>query len=134
MLRALRVVAAGVAITAFCGCADFIDRYFPPPVRPEEIAEIKVAIRKITRSPVISCTRSSDSDGRGPVLVTTQDYKTYRTTKWKGKWYFHEVFIVASSPTHLTKPLQLTAGRSDTTHEIMKRPPFHPALAPASGS
>jgi hypothetical protein len=94
-------MAAGVAMTAFSGCADFIDRYFPPPVQAEEIAEIKVAIRKITGSPVISCTRSSDSDGRGPVIVTTQDYKTYRATKWKGKWYFHEVFIVASSP-HLS--------------------------------
>ena len=102
MLSTLRVVTVGIAIVAFSGCsAGFIDRYFPPPVLPEEIAEIKVAIRKITRSPVISCFRPGDSEGRAPILVITQDYKSYSATKWKGKWYFHEVFITASWP-HLT--------------------------------
>ena len=39
---------------------------------------------------------------------------------------------------HRSKPsnqsLQLTAGRSDASHQFMKTPPFQSALAPASGS
>jgi hypothetical protein len=90
-------------IVVLSGCsAGFVDRYFPPLVRSEEIAEIKVAIRKITRSPVILCTRGSESEGRGEIIVTTQDYKNYSATKWRGKWYFHEVVIMASS-SHLTR-------------------------------
>jgi hypothetical protein len=102
MLSTLRVVTLGITLALLCGCAGFVDRYFPPLVRPEEIAEIKVAIRKITRSPVILCVRPIDSQGRGEVTVTTQDYKSYSATKFHGKWYFHEVVIVTSSPMHLT--------------------------------
>ena len=102
MLNTVRVFIAGGVIVLLSGCsAGFVDRYFPPLVRPEEIAEIKVAIRKITRSSVIYCTRPDISGGRGKVYVTTEDHKSYSAIKWRGKWYFHEVVIMASSP-HLT--------------------------------
>jgi hypothetical protein len=102
MLSSLRVLTVGIAIAAFSGCsAGFIDRHFPPPVLPEEIAEIKVAIRKITRSPVVSWFRPDASEGRGPIYVSTQDHKSFKATKWRGKWYFDEVVIMASTP-HLT--------------------------------
>jgi hypothetical protein len=102
MLNTLRVLIATVVVALLPGCSTaFVDRYFPPLVRSEEIAEIKVAIRKITRSPVISCTRGFGSEGRGEIIVVTQDYKNYLATKWRGKWYFHEVVVMASSP-HLT--------------------------------
>jgi hypothetical protein len=102
MLNTLRVSVASVVIVVFSGCStEFVDRYFPPSVHSEEVAEIKVAIRKITRSPVMYCTRAENSEGRGEVYVTTQDHKSYSAIKWRGKWYFHEVVIMASSP-HLT--------------------------------
>ena len=91
-----------VSIVFLSGCADFIDRYFPPLVQPEEIAEIKVAIRKVTRSPVTFCTRPIDSAGRGPIIVWTADKKTYNAQKFRGKWYIHEVILVGSS-LHLTR-------------------------------
>jgi hypothetical protein len=96
MLNTLRVLSLGIAIVVSSGCStQFVDRYFPPLVRPEEVAEIKVAIRKITRSPVMYCKRLSESDGRGEITVTTEDGKSYLATKWRGKWYFHEVVIMA---------------------------------------
>jgi hypothetical protein len=102
MLNTLRISVFGVVIAVLSGCStEFVDRYFPPPVRPEEIAEIKVAIRKITRSPVVSWMRGSEPGGHGEVYVTTEDHKSYSAVKWRGKWYFHEVVIMASSP-HLT--------------------------------
>src|SRR3954469_3419343 len=103
MLNTLRVLSVGVAIVALSGCSiQFVDRYFPPLVRPEEIAKIKVAIRKTTRSPVMYCIRGFESEGRGEITVTTQDGKSYLASKWRGKWYFHEVVVMASS-SHLTR-------------------------------
>ena len=101
MLRAFQLVAFAVSVSLLCGCAGFIDRYFPPLVSAQEIAEITVAIRKVTRSPIILCTRPIDSQSRGPIYVTTAEHKDYTAIKWRGKWYFHEVVIVGSSP-HLT--------------------------------
>jgi hypothetical protein len=102
MLNIVRVPMVAVTIILLSGCAGFSDRYFPPLVRPEEIAEIKVAIRKLTRSPVTFCTRPIDSQGRGPIIVWTAAGKTYNAQKFRGKWYIHEVIIVGSSP-HLTR-------------------------------
>jgi hypothetical protein len=103
MLNTLRVFTAGIASVVLSGCsAGFVDRYFPPLIRPEEIAEIKVAIRKITSSPVKYCTRpTQDSIPRPEVYVFTEDGKSYSAVKIRGKWYFREAVIVASSP-HLT--------------------------------
>ena len=101
MLSTLRVVTLGITLALSCGCAGFVDRYFPPLIRPEEIAEIKVAIRKITSSPVKYCTRPSDDSGPRPeIYVWTEDGKSYRC-EIRGKWYFHEVVLVGSLP-HLT--------------------------------
>jgi hypothetical protein len=103
MLNTLRVLTAGVVMVVLSGCsAGFVDRYFPPLIRPEEIAEIKVAIRKITPSPVKYCTRpTQDSVPRPEIYVFTEDGKSYSAVKIRGKWYFRVAVIVASS-SHLT--------------------------------
>jgi hypothetical protein len=101
MLSVGRVLIVAVTVILLSGCTHFIDRVFPPLVAPEEIAEIKVAIRKVTRSPVTFCTRPIDSAGLGPIIVWTADKKTYNAQKTRGKWYIHEIILVGSSP-HLT--------------------------------
>src|ERR1700733_1864852 len=113
MLSKFRVPTLGISLALLCGCAGFVDRYFPPLIRPEEIAEIRVAIQKITSSPVKYCTRpTQDSVPRPEIYVFTEDGKSYSAVKIRGKWYFREAVIVASS-RHLTNSLQPTAGRSD---------------------
>jgi hypothetical protein len=95
MLRAVRILLLGVIGSAMVGCAStFVDKYFPRPVRPEECAEIRIAIRKVTSAPVRDCTRPIDSQGRGPITVWTADDKTYEAQKVGAKWHFHEIIVV----------------------------------------
>ena len=95
MVRTIRIFALVVIGSAMFGCSTaFVDRYFPPPVRPEECAEIRIAIRKVTSASVRGCTRPIDSQGRGPITVWTVDDKTYEAQKVGAKWYFHEVIVV----------------------------------------
>jgi|GEM_PF-2413623 len=55
-------------------------------------------------------------------------------------WVVRKSYEETLKRVHLRAPiasnqsLQLTAGRSDAPHQIMKTLPFQPALAPASGS
>jgi hypothetical protein len=94
MLRAARALVVVATAAILCGCAAIADRYFPPLVRPEECAEIKIAIRKVTSSPVRDCSRPFDSAGpTGKIIVWTADGKTYRAEKVGRKWHFHEVVI-----------------------------------------
>jgi hypothetical protein len=62
-------------------------------VRSEQLAEIKVAIRSVTSSPLTSWGRG-DNDPPNEVILATADHKTYRARKVRGKWYIVEVVIV----------------------------------------
>ena len=82
-----------VAALVLSGCA--IDKeWMRTGVRSEECAEIKLAMRSITKSPVRECHRS-DTGPRWKCLVYTEDLKAYEGTKIKGKWYFTEVVILS---------------------------------------
>ena len=95
MLPSVGTQVVIVAATLLCACVTDPSQieYSNTRVRPEECAEIKTAIRKITSSSVISCSRAVDSYGRGPVDVFTTG-ETYRATKIHGKWHFEKVVIV----------------------------------------
>jgi putative N-acetylmannosamine-6-phosphate epimerase len=95
MVSAFRISVATIA-ALLCACAGgpLETQYGKTGVRAEEWTEIRAAIRKVTTSPVIGCSRPVDSPGRGPVTVWTQDKKSYRASKINGKWHFDEVFVI----------------------------------------
>jgi hypothetical protein len=90
----LVMVAAGTALLTACATGPLETQYGKTGVRLEEWTEIRAAIRKVTSSPVIGCSRPIDSPGRGPITVWTQDKKSYRASKINGKWRFEEVFVI----------------------------------------
>jgi hypothetical protein len=87
-------IAAAAALLCACASGPLETQYGKTGVRLEEWTEIRAAIRKVTLSPVIGCSRPIDSPGRGPVTVWTQDRKSYRASKINGKWRFEEVFVI----------------------------------------
>ena len=95
MTRLARIAIAATA-AVLCGCASgpIETQYGKTGVRLEEWTEIRVAIRKVTSSPVIGCSRDIESPGRGPVTVWTQDGKSYRDSKVNGKWKFEQVIVL----------------------------------------
>ena len=88
------IVAATGALLFACASGPLEAQYGKTGVRLEEWTDIRAAIRKVTSSPVIGCSRPIDSPGRGPVTVWTQDQKSYRASKINGKWHFEEVFVI----------------------------------------
>ena len=95
MVRLAPIVAAAIAALLYgCATGPIKTQYGKTGVRFEEWTEIQAAIRKVTSSPVIGCSRPIDSPGRGPVTVWTQDKKSYRASKINGKWHFEEVFVI----------------------------------------
>jgi hypothetical protein len=93
-------VVIGVAVLSSCAPTGPIEtQYRKTGVRAEEWAEIRADIRKITPSPVISCSRDVDSPGRGPVTVFTADHKSYTATKVGRSWHFEQVVILLHAAT-----------------------------------
>jgi hypothetical protein len=94
-MRLAPIVATATAALLYgCATGPIETQYGKTGVRLEEWTEIRAAIRKVTLSPVIGCSRPIDSPGRGPITVCTQDKKSYRASKINGKWHFDEVFVM----------------------------------------
>ena len=85
---------ASVALLCACASGPIETQYWKTLVRPEEWAEIRLAIRKVTPSPVTLCSRDIDSRGQGEVTVWTDDDKTYEARKVGETWYFREVLLI----------------------------------------
>lgn len=93
------VIVAIVAAFCLCNCAalSFENRYGQTGARAEEWAEVRVAIRNITSSPVVLCSRVTEPKPAyqlDEITVSTADGKHYSARKIRGKWQFHEVVIV----------------------------------------
>ena len=88
------VLAATAGLLCACASGPLETQYGKTGVRLEEWTEIRAAIRKVTLSPVICCSRDVESPGRGPVTVWTQDGKTYLASKIHGKWHLEPVVVV----------------------------------------
>ena len=96
MLRAHRslMILACVALLCACASGPIETQYWKTLVRPEEWAEIRLAIRRVTPSPVTLCSRDIDSRGHGEITVWTEDNKTYKARKVRGTWYFEDVLLI----------------------------------------
>ncbi|MEY2536855.1 MAG: hypothetical protein QOG67_595 [Verrucomicrobiota bacterium] len=90
-------LAAAVLLS---GCTIDKGRLFTG-VPTQEQAEIRVAIRAVTKSPVTGFSRRDDAP-RNFCYVYTADRKTWRAIKFHGKWYFEEAIIVLN-PIDLTR-------------------------------
>ena len=94
-MRLAPIVATATAVLLYgCATGPIDTQYGKTGVRLEEWTEIRTAIRKVTLSPVIGCSRAIDSPGRGPITVWTQNKKSYRASKINNKWHFEEVFVI----------------------------------------
>jgi hypothetical protein len=108
MLSITRTITLLVAVTVLGGCVTTPSDHAG--VRPEELAEIKVAIRKVTSSPVKSCTRLFDDSGpRNEVYVWTEDGQSYSAVKIRGQWHIRLTLIVESVNTS-NQEMELTAS------------------------
>jgi hypothetical protein len=93
MLSVSRHIVLLAALSALFGCASTSSDHSGLP--QEEFAELKVAIRKVTSSPVKYCSRVFDEYDRPvAVYVWTEDGKSYSAVKTRGKWYFREAVFV----------------------------------------
>jgi hypothetical protein len=110
------IVVASVATFCLCDCAvqPIENQYGRTGVRPEEWAEIRVAIHSITSSPVTYCSRVPEPKPAyqlDEITVDTADGKHYWARKIRGKWQFHEVIVVGHVAPSSNQTLQPTAGR-----------------------
>ena len=90
----MRLIRALVVVLALAGCANIDKEYLRSGVRTEQLAEIRVALRYVTKSPLIQWEHGYD-DAPNVVRVYTADLKSYRATKVRGKWYFEEFVTLA---------------------------------------
>jgi uncharacterized lipoprotein YmbA len=98
MIRHMRLLStvAAVCLSA-CAAQPIENQYSRTGVRAEEWAEIRVAIRSITSSPVTYCSRVPEPKPAyqlDEITVSTADGKNYSARKYRGKWHFHEVIVV----------------------------------------
>src|SRR5438874_2485857 len=96
-------VVATMAAFYLCGCTvqPIENQYRTTHVRPEEWAEIRVAIHSITSSPVTYCSRVPEPKPAyqlDEITVDTADGKHYSARKIRGKWQFHEVIVLYRLP------------------------------------
>src|ERR1700730_16699641 len=108
MISVSRILACLAAIAVLCACGTLEERYWQTGVRPEEWAEMRTAIRRVTSSPVTFCSRSPH-DPSVAVLVWTADNHSYEARKVRGKWQFTEGVIVLELATPSNQSLQPTA-------------------------
>jgi len=89
----MRLLIVAAALIEFVGCsAD--KELMRTGVTAAESAEIRLAIRKVTKSPVKECFRGS-AEPQWECTVVTEDGMAYGATKIHGRWYFRSVVIVA---------------------------------------
>jgi hypothetical protein len=81
-----------VAVVLLSSCA--VDKgWLLTGVRTEDQAEIKVAIRSVTHSPVTGFSRNDDWPATRCHVITA-DGKIYIAERIHGKWHFEEATIV----------------------------------------
>lgn len=91
-MRANWVLACTACAVILTGCA--IDKgLLLGGARSADQAEIRIAIRSVTQSPVKGFGRT-DVSPPNLCYVYTADGKTWRAIKFHGKWYFEEAIIV----------------------------------------
>jgi len=83
-----------VVLASLCSCSS-IDKgeHIEKEVRGQQLDEIKVAIRKVTPSPVTFCTTAFQQPNH--FIVWTEDGKSYDAIKGGRRWYFTEVVVLA---------------------------------------
>jgi hypothetical protein len=131
------LLVAMLAALCMCDCAapPFEERYGKTGVSMEEWAEIRAAIRSITNSPVMLCTRVPEPKPAyqlDEITVSTADGKAYSARKIRGKWAFHEVILVGQTGPSSNQSLQPTATRCVSTFFMIKTVPDIFSRAPGS--
>jgi hypothetical protein len=71
-------------------CAHIDGEYVRSGIHTDELAEIRVALRAITSSPLKEWSRL-DTYAANEAFLTTADRRTYWATKTRGKWHIEEV-------------------------------------------
>ena len=88
-----RNLALTVAVGLLCGCASIDSgEHIEKEVHGQQLEEIKIAIRKVTRSPVRGCTTAFQRPNA--FIVWTTDGKSYTATKAGSRWHFTEVVVL----------------------------------------
>jgi hypothetical protein len=106
-MRVASILAIVAAVAMLPACA--IDKgWLLSGVKTADQAEIRLAIRSITNSPVTDFSRHDD-DPPNRCLVWTADGKVYGARKVNGKWYFWPEIIVMLRDNRSNQALQLTA-------------------------
>jgi hypothetical protein len=115
MLHAPRLVTLAAAVL-LVGClgVPIENQFWASGVRPEEWAEIRAEMAKISPARVVLCDRGVNSEGKGRVMVTTEhagDYKHYWAEKIRGKWRIKEIEGIITAANASNQAMQLTASK-----------------------